>query len=405
MIGDGLAVGPDLVAAARSATTQALAALDGRPDLVCVFVCGDDRDDVRRAGEAAMAYVETAARDAGSGSPEGGRPVTLGCSTGGVIGDGRGVELPNAVSVWAASLPGARITPFELRTGRAADRLIVTGMTEPAPDDQVAVLLADPYTFPVDAFVERSADVFDGLAFVGGVAGGESEDVQMFAGGQATDAGAVGVLLGGNLSVSTLVSQGCRPIGPAMTVTGCEGNVITGLAGMTALSRLEQIVSELPDEDRPAIADGLQIGIAIDEYNEEHERGDFLVRGVVDIDADAGTLTVGDVVEVGQTVRFQVRDPDIADQDLGRLLSTFLSEEDFGPVEGALLFSCTGRGADMFVTADHDVRAVRRRLGTRRVAGFFASGEIGPVGGRNHVHSYTASILAFGAPASVADLE
>jgi small ligand-binding sensory domain FIST len=391
LIGDGLAVGPDLVAAARSATAQALDALGNRPDLVCVFVCGDDPEDVRRAGEAAMARA--------------GGAVTLGCSTGGVIGDGRGVELPNAVSVWAASLPGARITPFELRTGRAADRLIVTGMAEPNPDDQVALLLADPYTFPVDAFIERSADVFDGLAFVGGLAGGESEDVQMFAGGLSTDAGAVGVLLGGNLSVSTLVSQGCRPIGPTMTVTGCEGNVITELAGTPALAKLEQIVGDLPDEDRPAIADGLQIGIVMDEYADEHDRGDFLVRGVVDIDADTGSLTVGDVIDVGQTVRFQVRDPDTADQDLGRLLATFLDDEDFGPVEGALLFSCTGRGADMFVTADHDVRAVRRRLGTRRVAGFFASGEIGPVGGRNHVHSYTASILAFGTPVEVPDWE
>lgn len=385
MIGDGLAVGTDLDAAARSATAQALDALGGQPDLLCVFVCGDDQDAVRRAGEAAMARA--------------GGAVTLGCSTGGVIGDGRGVELPNAVSVWAAALPGARITPFELRTGRAADRLIVTGMSEPNPDDQVALLLADPYTFPVDAFVEKSADVFDGLAFVGGLAGGfGDDDVQMFAGGLATDAGAVGVLLGGNLSVSTLVSQGCRPIGPAMTVTECDGNVITGLAGISALSKLEQVVSDLPATDRPAVADGLQIGIVMDEYSDEHERGDFLVRGVVDIDADAGSLTVGDVVEVGQTVRFQVRDPDLADEDMGRLLSTF-GHDDFGPVEGALLFSCTGRGADMFVTADHDVRAVRRRLGTRRVAGFFASGEIGPVGGRNHVHSYSASILAFGTPA------
>jgi small ligand-binding sensory domain FIST len=391
LIGDGLAVGPDLVAAARSATAQALDALGSQPDLVCVFVCGDDPEEVRRAGEAAMARA--------------GGAVTLGCSTGGVIGDGRGVELPNAVSVWAASLPGARITPFELRTGRAADRLIVTGMADPNPDDQVALLLADPYTFPVDAFIERSADVFDGLAFVGGLAGGESEDVQMFAGGLSTDAGAVGVLLGGSLSVTTLVSQGCRPIGPAMTVTGCEGNVITELAGTPALAKLEQIVGDLPDEDRPAIADGLQIGIVMDEYADEHDRGDFLVRGVVDIDADTGSLTVGDVIDIGQTVRFQVRDPDTADQDLGHLLAAFLDDEGFGPVEGALLFSCTGRGADMFVTADHDVRAVRRRLGTRRVAGFFASGEIGPVGGRNHVHSYTASILAFGTPVEVPDWE
>jgi len=381
--GDGLAVGGDLVRAARTAVAQALRALDGPPDLVCVFVCGDDLDAVTRAGEAAMACA--------------GGAVTLGCSTNGVIGDGRGVESSNAVSVWAAMLPGARITPFALRTARAAERLVVTGMADPEPDDQVALLLADPYTFPVDAFVEGSSDVFDGLSLVGGLADGPStvDQVRLFASGVGSDAGAVGVLLGGQLRVSTLVSQGCRPIGPPMTVTSAEGNVIGELAGVRALTKLEQVVSELPESDRPAVADGLQIGIVMDEYSDRHERGDFLVRGVVDIDADTGALAVGDVIDVGQTVRFQVRDAAAADEDLGRLVDTFFDADDVDTVSGALLFSCTGRGADMFAHSDHDVRTVRSRLGTDRVGGFFASGEIGPVSGRNHVHSYTVSILAF----------
>ena len=50
----------------------------------------------------------------------------------------------------------------------------------------------------------------------------------------------------------------------------------------------------------------------------------------------------------------------------------------------------------MFPTSDHDVRALRDLLGVPGVGGFFAAGEIGPVAGRNHVHSFTASILAFG---------
>ncbi|MDQ3601150.1 MAG: FIST C-terminal domain-containing protein, partial [Actinomycetota bacterium] len=100
-------------------------------------------------------------------------------------------------------------------------------------------------------------------------------------------------------------------------------------------------------------------------------------------------------VEVGQTVRFQVRDSDAAHDELEELLTRFRAD---GPVEGALLFSCNGRGAALFSSADHDVLALHRGLGITGVAGFFAAGEIGPVAGRNHVHGFTASVLAFAEP-------
>lgn len=73
-----------------------------------------------------------------------------------------------------------------------------------------------------------------------------------------------------------------------------------------------------------------------------------------------------------------------------------LGDLGLAPVEGALLFSCTGRGRAMFPNSDHDVRLVRGMLGTSGIGGFFAAGEIGPVSGHNHVHGFSASILAFG---------
>lgn len=382
--GDGLAVGPDLVVAAESAVRSAVRPLEGtQPDLVCVFVCDPDPAAVAAAGERAMAVA------AGG--------TTLGCSAGGVIGAGRGVEASSAVAAWAAVLPGVRRRPFHLGVVRRDDNMMLAGMPRPEPDDAVAVLLADPFSFPVQVFVERSHELLGGLPLVGGLASGQRGpgSTRLFVDGRVVENGAVGVVLGGPVRARTLVSQGCRPIGPPMIVTKAEDNLLLELAGVPAYQRLTDIVAALPPEEQQLALRGLQIGIAMDEYAEVHERGDFLIRAVVGADPDRGAVAIGDVVDVGRTVSFQVRDGDAAGEDLDALMARFTAE---GPVEGALLFSCNGRGASMFASADHDVAAVRRGLGISGVAGFFAGGEIGPVAGRNHLHGFTASILAFGPP-------
>ncbi|MGC4954085.1 FIST signal transduction protein [Actinomadura citrea] len=383
--GDGLALGPDLSSAATTAVEQALAPLSAAPDLVCVFVTGDDPSQIEEAAQAAQRAA--------------GPALLLGCSASGVIGAGRGVEERGAVSAWAAVLPGARLDAFRLETLKGDDRLIVVGMPEAQDDDAVGVLLADPYSFPVDAFVERSDEALPGLPLVGGLAegsgvGGETGhgEARLFVGGEVYRDGAVGVVIGGSVAAATVVSQGARPIGPDMVVTRAEENVLYELAGVPALEKLEQIVLGLPEEEQELAGRGLLIGVAMDEYADEHEHGDFLVRGVVGADTDTGAIAIGDVVDVGRTVRFQVRDAGAAEEDLAALLERF----DLAPVEGALLISCNGRGQAMFPDSDHDAKVLDRAFGPAGVGGFFAAGEIGPVAGRNHVHGFTASILAFG---------
>ncbi|WP_424536300.1 FIST signal transduction protein [Sphaerisporangium viridialbum] len=378
---DGLAVGSDLVVAAETAVRQALSGLSGPPDLVCFFICGEDPEDVARAGLRAMRMAPGA--------------QVIGCSATGVIGDSQGVELTSAVSAWAASLGGGRVTTFALETLRMEDRFVIIGLPDRGADDQVAILLADPYSFPTDAFVEHSADVLGNLPLVGGLANGMrgQGSVRLFAGGEMYTEGAIGVMLSGPLNVSTVVSQGCRPIGPTMVVTRSEENLLLELAGQPALARLEDIVSGLDEEDRELVASGLQIGVAMDEYAESHERGDFLIRGILGIDPEREAVAVGDVLDIGQSVRFQVRDAATADEDLYELLDAHVEQR--GRIDGALLFSCNGRGSAMFGSPDHDVLALHDTLGPVGTAGFFAAGEVGPVAGHNHVHGFSASILVF----------
>jgi len=292
-------------------------------------------------------------------------------------------------------LPGARLRGFHLEVMRTPESIAVVGLPTRRPDDVVGVTLADPWTFPADAFVAGSTEALSGLPLVGGLAHGAhgAGSVRLLVDGRVVERGAVGVLIGGPVHARALVSQGCRPVGPAMTVTAADGNVLLGLAGTSAVVKLQEVVDALPPVDRALAALGLQMGIAVDEYKDEPGQGDYLVRGLVGVDDERGGLAVGDVVEVGRTVRFQVRDAAAASADLRAVLARLRVGE---PPVGALLFSCNGRGRSFFDRADHDVRMVESVLGTSAVGGFMASGEIGPVGGRNHLHGQSATVLAFG---------
>jgi small ligand-binding sensory domain FIST len=382
--GDGLAVDADLVTAAQAAMSAAREPLGGvAPTLAAVFVCGADPD-------AAAAALERAAELSGAST-------VIGCTAPGVIADGRGVESGAAIAVWCASLPDVSVRSFSLEAIPTDDGVAIVGLPERAGADDVVVLLADPWSFPADGFVEHSNAALSGLPVVGGMAAGAAGrgSTRLLVDGHVVDRGAVGVVLGGGVGIRALVSQGCRPVGPAMTVTAADGNAVLELAGVPALRKTQEILTSLTPDEQAMASEGLQLGIARDEYVEEHSQGDFLIRGIGGVDRDREALLVGDVVQLGCTVRFQVRDAAAADIDLRESLQRFV-ESGSGPAEGALLFSCNGRGAHLFGTADHDPAVIRSQLVASGVAGFFAAGEIGPVGGRNFMHAFTASMLIFG---------
>lgn len=385
-IGDGLALGDDLTTAVDQAVASALAPLGGAvPDLACVFVSGGEPD------EASAALTHAATRI--------GARTILGCTAQGLIAAGHGVEGITGVSVWVASIPSVRIRAFHLEVLRTSDTVAVLGMPDRRDDDVVGVLLADPWSFPIDGFVGHSHEALQGLPIVGGLASGSATagDTRLLVDGRVHGRGAVGVVLGGNVAVHPLVSQGCRPIGLPMTVTAAVGERILELAGRPALEQAKAAVSSLPEHEQPLALRGLQLGIVLDEYADVHAQGDFLVRGITGADHVSGSISIGTDLAVGSTVQFLLRDAGAADEDLAQVLAAFRTGMGLEGLAGALLFSGSSRGRAMFSTPDHDVAAVRGGLGIESVGGFFASGEVGPVGGRNHVHGVTATVLAFGA--------
>jgi small ligand-binding sensory domain FIST len=259
--------------------------------------------------------------------------------------------------------------------------------------DASLLLLGEPFSFPADALLERLGEDCPRLPIVGGLASGAQEPGhnRLIFGSEELSSGAVGVRLDGGTGFRTVVSQGCRPIGPPLVVTKAERNLILELGGKPAFAQFRQIYEELPTNEQLLVRHGLHVGVVINEYQDEFARGDFLVRNVVGADPESGIIGIGDYVRVGQTVRFHLRDARSADEDLRVMLAT----AKISNPAGALLFTCNGRGTRLFEEANHDAGCIRGAFGEVPVAGFFAQGEIGPIGGRNFLHGFTASMAVF----------
>jgi small ligand-binding sensory domain FIST len=316
--------------------------------------------------------------------------VLVGGTAVAVVGGSHEVEEEPAFAAFAARLDATTLTPIMLQVQETPDGAALTGW--PALDRSPAMLLlfADPFTFPADGFLQRVNQDLADLRIIGGMASsaGSPGGNRLVLDDRVTDTGAVGVFLDGGIEVRTLVSQGCRPIGRPYVVTQANQNLIGELGGKPAIERLRELAAAATEEERELLRRGLHVGLVVDEHKAEFTRGDFLVRNLLGADEGTGALAVGERVSVGQTVQFHVRDAAAADEDLRELLTD-------ADADAALLFTCNGRGRHLFSVPDHDAGLVEKMLGPIPMAGAFCAGEIGPVGGRNFLHGFTASLALF----------
>jgi len=328
-----------------------------------------------------------------------GRLPLIGCVGEAVAGGAREVESEPAVSLWLGAGLGP-VETFAMEYIRTPSGGAYGGYLFPREPKGAHLMICDPFTFPADGLLTHLNEQVPGAVVMGGMASAASAPRQsrLFLDDRVLSAGAVGVHLP-DAEVHPLVAQGCRPIGDAYIITDADGNVIHELGGRPPLVRLREMAAALPSRDTELLAQGLQLGVVIDEYRADPGQGDFLIRGVVGADPDSGAIAVGDQIQVGQTVQFHVRDAQSADEDLRRALERESAALGGRRPAGALLFTCNGRGSRLFTEPDHDAGLIAATLGDIPVAGFFCAGELGPVGGQNFLHTFTASIALFPDPA------
>jgi small ligand-binding sensory domain FIST len=369
----------EVVAAARDS-------LGGPADLALLFL---SPHHASAADEIAVAAVDAL-----------GTRSILGCTGESIAATGQEIEDAPAMSLWLGHFPGAQITPMHLRFQRTPEGSALDGWPDELagdwPEGSFLIALGEPYSFPVDFLLERINEDRPGTPVIGGMASGGAQpgENRLLLGAQSHAEGAVLMHVSGPVRLKTVVSQGCRPIGQPLVVTKAERNVIYELGGKPALMQLRAIFDKLPTREQRLVQTALHVGRVVSEYRDHFEQGDFLIRNVVGIDANTGAIAIGDYLRPGQTVQFHVRDQEAADGELAQLLA---AARDQGPVPpcGGLLFTCNGRGTRMFDQPHHDAQAVARAFGPIPLAGFFAQGELGPIGRNNFIHGFTASIGLF----------
>lgn len=324
----------------------------------------------------------------------------IGLTTESVVGCDLELEGVAGLSAIAMHLPGITLTPW------------TTSPKEPVPisrpdeipewiglqDDTKAVFLfADPFSTPITrllpALVNCSSEDRP-IPVIGGMASGASQATynRLFLDDKCMRSGGIGLTISGPIDLDCIVSQGCRPIGKPMRITNIHGNVVLELGGKPALQVLHDLARNLDQHERSLLEGGLLLGGVIDENRDHFGRGDFLVRSVLGIDRKRNGIAAGELYRRGKTVQFHVRDAKTAVEDLQLLLDA--QQLDHQPFAG-LLVTCNGRGRNLFHEEDHDLTIIRDRIGDVPIAGFFAAGEIGPIGGKSFLHGHTACLTLF----------
>ena len=366
-------------------------AIEGTIDLVFAFAAGHSPEEFDR-------WMTTIRKKTGA-------RVVLGCSCEAAIGGEFELENATSLSLWAAKIPLAQITPMHLTYQRSAGTAAIVGWPEATdgdwPDDSSLLLLGEPFGFPIDVLLERFNEDRPGVRIAGGMASGAQVPGQsrLLLDDQTFEEGVVAIRVSGT-PIRMLVSQGCRPIGEPMVITGAERNIIESLGGRKALDVIYDLFRTLPTQEQRLFQNGLHVGRVINEYQEKFEYGDFLIRNVIGIDKEQKSISIGDYVRPGQTCQFHIRDDQSAGFEFAQILAKTVADR---PFAAGLLFTCNGRGTHLFPEPHHDAQCIQSANISEKdstaakvpLAGFFAAGEIGPVGNLNFLHGFTASLLVF----------
>lgn len=328
-------------------------------------------------------------------------PLLAGCSGGGLVANAEELENADGLVLGLYSLPGAKLQGVRLtpeKIAAADDKDFWPGETGMSPQNVNGWLaFLDPIHLDAEGWLRSWNVNYPALPVYGALASGSFPEpvTQLYLNGEVFEDGGVAIAVGGDVALAGMISQSCKPIGEAWPLTRVDQNLIRNIGNRPAYAVLSETVQKLSPEEQRQAQGNLCIGLVVNEYLENFQRGDFLVRNLIGGDPNSGALAVGALPRRGQTIQFQRRDADTASEDLQEQLGRLQKNLAGTPVYGGCLFCCNSRGKTFFGRASHDAGLVQTHFGPTGITGFFCNGEIGPVGVKNFLHSFTAALVFF----------
>jgi hypothetical protein len=316
----------------------------------------------------------------------------VGCTTAGDI-QGELVSDDGAVAT-ALTFEHTQVVIAEARlTGRAESKAAGARLAQALDHPQLAHVLvfSDGLLVNGSALVEGLMSALPpGVSVTGGLAGDGPRFAETLVvlddEGVAGRVVAIG-LVGPRLHVGYGSRGGWDPFGVEWEITRSEENVLYALDGRSALALYETYLGEHA-RDLPASA--LRFPIAL-------RRGeqDAVVRTVLAIDHEAGSMTFAGDMPTGARARFMRANVDRLVEGADGAART--AHEALGGPEAslALLISCVGRKLVLQQRVEDELEAVREELGPGAVmAGFYSYGEISPFapGASCALHNQTMTV-------------
>lgn len=328
-------------------------------------------------------------------------PLLAGCSSQSLIVGEQEVEKQAGLTLGLYALPGAELEAFHFTQEQVEEAngpgywRLETGLEPPQTNGWL--VFVDPFHLDSESWLRTWNEAFAPLPVLGGLASGDFSEqlTQVYLNGEVFEEGGVAISFGGAVRLAGVTSQGCTPIGDTWTLTKVEQNIIHEIGNRPAYEVLAETFNRLSPEEQKKARGNLFIGLVVNEYLDDFHRGDFLIRNLLGADPRSGSIAVGALPRLGQTIQFQRRSREAATEDMRELLTQTKSRLGSATIYGGCLCSCNGRGQSLFGRPNHDAQMVQQRLGPMGLAGFFCNGEIGPVGEKNFLHGYTASLALF----------
>lgn len=328
-------------------------------------------------------------------------PLLAGCSSQSLIAGAEELEENPGLTLGLYALPGADLKAFHFTQEQVEEAngpgywRMETGIEPEQTNGWLAFI--DPFHLDSEAWLKTWNEAYAPLPVMGGLASGDftEQRTQVYLNGEVFEEGGVAISVGGEVKLASVISQGCTPIGDTWTLTRVEDNVIHEIGNRPAYKVLEETFNQLTPQEQKIARGNLFVGLVVNEYLEDFHRGDFLIRNLLVADPRSGSIAVGAFPRAGQTMQFQRRSAAAAMEDMDELLGRAKKQLQEAPIYGGCLCSCNGRGQGLFGRPNHDAKSVQDQFGPIGLAGFFCNGEIGPIGEKNFLHGFTASLALF----------